>query len=252
MVGKAARDHRRARPRARRRSAQMELAEARAFLQWLADDHFTFLGYRCHDLVVKDGEDALRLVPGSGLGILREPGGRGARDQLLAAAAGGARAMRARAGLLIVTKANTRSTVHRPGYLDYVGVKRYDDAARCAASTASSASSPRTAYSARPAEIPLLRGKVAQCPIERAGSRPAGTRGKALDAHPRDLPARRAVPDRGRRAVRDRARHPAARRAPAPAPVRAARPVRALRLVPDLRAARELQDRPARASSRRS
>ena len=28
--------------------------------------------------------------------------------------------------LLIITKANLRSTVHRPGYLDYIGVKRYD------------------------------------------------------------------------------------------------------------------------------
>ena len=28
--------------------------------------------------------------------------------------------------LLVITKANTRSTVHRSGYLDYVGVKRFD------------------------------------------------------------------------------------------------------------------------------
>ncbi len=49
--------------------------KARAFLAWLADDHFTFLGYRDYDLVVKDGEDALAIVPGSGLGILREQSG---------------------------------------------------------------------------------------------------------------------------------------------------------------------------------
>ncbi|HYM46952.1 MAG TPA: NAD-glutamate dehydrogenase, partial [Burkholderiaceae bacterium] len=46
-----------------------EVAENRAFLQWLTEDHLLLLGYRCHDLTTVDGEDALRLVPGSGLGI---------------------------------------------------------------------------------------------------------------------------------------------------------------------------------------
>ena len=42
-----------------------------ALLRWLADGHFTFLGYREYDL--EDGPDgmALRAVPGTGLGILR-------------------------------------------------------------------------------------------------------------------------------------------------------------------------------------
>src|ERR687898_525258 len=49
-----------------------ELEEANAFLEWLHDDNFTFLGYREYDLFAQDGEDALRAVPESGLGILRE------------------------------------------------------------------------------------------------------------------------------------------------------------------------------------
>src|SRR5574340_1272559 len=53
-----------------------QLADGAAFLDWLADNHFTFLAYRCHDLVKKDGEDALQIVPGSGLGFLREAPGR--------------------------------------------------------------------------------------------------------------------------------------------------------------------------------
>ena len=64
---------------------------------------------------------------------------------------------------------------------------------------------------------------------------------------PEPVPARRAVPDRGRRALRHRDGHPAPGRAPAHAPVRAPRRLRALRLLPGLRAARELQHRPARA-----
>jgi len=49
-----------------------ELSEGKAFLAWLADNHFTFLGYRGHELVVQNGEDALKIVAGSSLGILRE------------------------------------------------------------------------------------------------------------------------------------------------------------------------------------
>ncbi|HET9645483.1 MAG TPA: NAD-glutamate dehydrogenase, partial [Burkholderiaceae bacterium] len=100
--------------------------ESRAFLQWLANNHFVLLGYRRHDLIDEAGESTLRLVPGSGLGVLRE------RDAEKAAVSVSALPPNARAlahaptPMVIVTKANTRSTVHRPGYTDYVGVKRYD------------------------------------------------------------------------------------------------------------------------------
>src|SRR5690606_15986791 len=46
-------------------------AEAADFLRWLADDHFTFLGYREYELVGGPGEEVLVAVDGSGLGILR-------------------------------------------------------------------------------------------------------------------------------------------------------------------------------------
>ena len=44
-----------------------EVDEARAFLAWLADHHFTFLGYREYAL----DEETLRGVEGTGLGLLR-------------------------------------------------------------------------------------------------------------------------------------------------------------------------------------
>ena len=142
--------------------------------RWLADDHFTFLGYRAHDLVDDDGEDALRLVPGAGLGMLRETAReRRSAELRRAAAARRARYARATATLLVVTKSNSRSTVHRPGYLDYIGVKRFDDQRQGhAASTASSACSPRRPTARSPAEIPLLRRKVDA--IVRARRPPAG------------------------------------------------------------------------------
>ena len=167
---------------------QMELAEARAFLEWLAADHFTLLGYRAHDLVMKDGDDALAVVPGSGMGILREKPG----EELATSFSQLPPQVRAYArvkDLLIITKANARSTVHRPGYLDYIGIKRYDDRGEVAGEHRFLGLYTHTAYHVRPSEIPLLRRKVANVQAK-AGLAPGGHSWKSLeniiDNFPRD------------------------------------------------------------------
>ena len=68
-----------------------ELEEGRAFLRWLADNHFTLLGYRQHTLATVDGQDALKIVPASSLGILRDESGKELAHQLFGASAGSAR-----------------------------------------------------------------------------------------------------------------------------------------------------------------
>jgi glutamate dehydrogenase len=100
-----------------------EVTQARRLLLWLADSHFTFLGYREYSLERQDGEDVLRAVSGTGLGLLRY-------DQRASGSVGRlsteARAKAHEPHLLIITKANSRATVHRPSYLDYVGIKVFD------------------------------------------------------------------------------------------------------------------------------
>src|SRR5262245_10211897 len=49
-----------------------ELEEGRAFLAWLLNDHITFLGCREYVLESGKGGEELRIVPGTGRGILRE------------------------------------------------------------------------------------------------------------------------------------------------------------------------------------
>ena len=166
-----------------------EVAENRAFLQWLTEDHFLLLGYRRHDLATVEGEDALRLVPGSGLGILRESETETSLSGSFAVLPPEARAVaRAISPMMFVTKANSRSTVHRPGYIDYVGVKRYKDGVvvgehRFVGLFTS------TAYNARVAEVPLIRGKVKEV-AARSGLAPGSHLGKAmthvLETYPRD------------------------------------------------------------------
>lgn len=167
-----------------------EVAESRAFLQWLLDEHLTLLGYRQHDLVTEGGELALKLVPGSGLGVLREGANEPAAAGSFAALPAGARAMaRAPSPLLIVTKANTRSTVHRDGYTDYIGVKRYDAQGEVVGEHRFIGLFTSTAYSSRVAETPLLRRKV-EAVAQRAGLSPGGHLAKALqhtlETYPRD------------------------------------------------------------------
>ena len=53
-----------------------ECAEAGAFLAWLADNHFTFLGYREYRLLRGAATDRLAPVAGSGLGLMRTGKGR--------------------------------------------------------------------------------------------------------------------------------------------------------------------------------
>jgi glutamate dehydrogenase len=164
-----------------------ELEEGRAFLAWLLKDHFTFLGCRDYALESASGGDELRIVPGSGRGILRERG-----ETLSASFASLPPEARKRARvkeLLVLTKANSRSTVHRPGHLDYVGVKHFNAKGEVMGETRFLGLYTHTVYAESPMQVPLLRRKIAAV-IERAGLLPAGHSGKALasilEGYPRD------------------------------------------------------------------
>ena len=165
-----------------------DVDEVAAFLAWLADDHFTFLGYREYDLLDEGDDTALRQVRGSGLGILREdsPHERSSQFQLLPARV---RALAREPFLLNLTKANSRATVHRPAFLDYVGVKRFDAEGRVTGERRFLGLYTTTAYQASQREIPILRRKL-DAVMARAGFPPDSHNEKALvtilETHPRD------------------------------------------------------------------
>jgi glutamate dehydrogenase len=165
-----------------------EVAEARDLLEWMREGHFTFLGYREYDMLTEDGEDILRSVPGSGLGILRETG-EGATSSSFAQLPPEVRKLARAKTLLNLTKANSRATVHRPSYLDYVGVKRFDGSGEVAGERRFLGLYTHTAYSASPWEIPLLRRKVTRV-RERSGLPRGSHDDKALveiiETYPRD------------------------------------------------------------------
>ena len=165
-----------------------ELDEARAFLSWTADNHFTFLGYRDYELSQQKGVDILKIVPKSGLGILREPK-LGGVSQSFNELSPELKALARKPQLLVLTKANSRATVHRPGYLDYIGVKRFDDKGNVIGERRMIGLYTSSTYHADPREIPLLRRKISVL-MARAGFPASSHAGKnlfsILDTYPRD------------------------------------------------------------------
>src|SRR3569833_1041850 len=103
-----------------------DVAEARHLLSWMEARHFVFLGYRHYTLERGAQEDRLVPDPRAGLGILRETK-RGRKDSDVTVLRADVRAKAREPELLILTKANSPSTVHRGEYLDYVGVKTFDN-----------------------------------------------------------------------------------------------------------------------------
>ena len=126
--------------------------EAQAFLRWAADNHFTFLGYREYEVVDRQ----LQAVQGSGLGLLR-----GKDHLVLPRPVDGLAAADLPPGAtmdaLILTKTNARSTVHRPGYMDYIGVLVFDESGRAVREQRFLGLYTSSAYNRRPWDIPLVR-----------------------------------------------------------------------------------------------
>src|SRR5664280_314321 len=182
-----------------------ERDEARALLEWMADDHFTFLGYREYNLLVEtgaaarigadgvdpetgaDGADMLRSIPGTGLGILRHAGEPVSTS--FAKLPAEVRTKARDASLLNLTKSNAYSTVHRPTHLDYVGVKRFDAAGNVVGERRFLGLWSAAAYNMRPEEIPVLRRKLAAV-MAQADFPPDSHDGKdllqTLETYPRD------------------------------------------------------------------
>jgi glutamate dehydrogenase len=117
--------------------------EAQAFLRWAAENHFTFLGYREYEVIKRDGQDLLSAIKGSGLGLLR--GKDAGKPRPLTSLAAHYIPQSGSVDALILTKTNARSTVHRPGYMDYIGVLSFDAQSPRSASSACTPPAPTTA-----------------------------------------------------------------------------------------------------------
>ncbi len=166
-----------------------ELGESLGFLEWLANDHFTFLGAR--DYAYSDaGGGQLAPIDASGLGVLSDSDARVLRrgedsTQLTPEV----RAFLTQPEPIIITKSNERSLVHRRVHMDYVGVKMFDRAGKLTGERRFVGLFTSGAYSRRPGDIPLLRHKVNNVTARAslpAHSHDAKALAHILDTYPRD------------------------------------------------------------------
>jgi len=165
-----------------------EIAESIQFLEWLMDDNFTFLGVR--DYSFDENGDVLTAITVSALGVLR------GREGDVMAADGGRLALTPRAvaalkerRMLIITKTNSRSRVHRRTAMDHVVVKHYDRDGRLTGGFQIVGLFTSTAYVRSTRTIPYVRRKVAGV-MARSGFEAMSHSGKALvnllETYPRD------------------------------------------------------------------
>ncbi len=165
-----------------------EVQEAHDLLLWLVQDNLTFIGYREYDLLEAGDDSALIPVPGTGLGILRRS------DEISASASFAALppTVRERASeprVLVLSKANSRSTVHRSAYLDYISVKRFDHQGNVTGEHRFLGLYASSAYTRSVTEIPVLREKfeyVQEVLDFAPGSHSAKDLRQFLETYPRD------------------------------------------------------------------
>ncbi len=151
--------------------------EAQEFLRWAADDHFTFLGYREYRVRKQGKDDVLAATAGTGLGLLRAS--ESSQPRKLTTLAAHTMPQSTAADALILTKTNARATVHRPGYMDYIGVLSFDADGRAIAEQRFIGLYTSSAYTRRPWEIPLVRQRHDHV-MQASGLQPTGHSGKAL------------------------------------------------------------------------
>jgi len=134
--------------------------EAADLLRWLASGHFTFLGYREYDLVAGTDGVGLRGVAGTGLGILRHD--RQGPDSVVTLPAEAQGRAKDAAERLVMAKANSRSTVYRSNYLDYVSIKKLNGDGRVSGEYRFLGLYTYAAHAESVTAIPVLRDKVTQ------------------------------------------------------------------------------------------
>ena len=138
-----------------------ELGEIQAFLRWIRDGGFVFLGYRAYDLVDIEGGKAIVVEPGSGLGVLRnEAESSFAEPVLLSDLEPGVRDLVAGGPNLIISKTNALATVHRLVRMDYLGVKKLSADGTILGEYRFVGLFTSKAYSEEAEKIPILRRKL--------------------------------------------------------------------------------------------
>ena len=136
-----------------------EVQEVKAFLKWLLNNNFTFLGYREYALITRDNDKGLVIKKNSGLGILR-----GIASNTYKSLVDLPREIQEQfskeTSLLTLGKSERRTTVHRGVHADTIGLIIRDKEGKILGERRIVGLYTSTAYNHSPEDIPVLRKKI--------------------------------------------------------------------------------------------
>ncbi|MCK4843203.1 MAG: NAD-glutamate dehydrogenase [Methylococcales bacterium] len=130
-----------------------------AFLQWLHNNHFVFLAYREYQIINEPECLGIKVIKGSGLGVLRDSIAALPKPPLITMTADAYNVINT-SEPLIITKATSKATVHRPVFMDYIGIKQYDKKGIVIGEKRFLGLYSSTAYSSHLSDIPMISTKI--------------------------------------------------------------------------------------------
>ncbi|MBV2129815.1 NAD-glutamate dehydrogenase [Arsukibacterium indicum] len=139
------------------KAAADEIKETTDFLNWLVKDNFTLLGYREYKMTPVKGDYKISGIDTSSLGLMRRSE---SRDLMLSELPDAGRKQALSPTVLVLTKTNNKSRVHRPAYIDYVGVKQFDKDGKVVGEHRFIGLYSSSLYNNSAADIPLLKSKL--------------------------------------------------------------------------------------------
>jgi glutamate dehydrogenase len=161
--------------------------ESDEFIQWILAGNFILLGYQRLLLHPVKGDYCLQPEGGSALGIARRSDAK--YRVCLADFPESARREMNKPTVLILTKSSRRSRIHRPAYLDYIGIKRFNEQGEVTGEERFIGLYTSSTYVQSAQQIPLIRHKVQRI-LEQIGLRSGSHAYKAmitiLERLPRD------------------------------------------------------------------
>lgn len=166
-----------------------EIEKYCAFLDYIADNNFTLLGFREYEFIEKNGVVTNKIVKGKSLGLLSDD----VKPAYISEDAEGLprnlQELRKKLNPVSISKTNRISTVHRRVPMDAIAVKMYDKDGHVTGERLFLGLFTSVTYSRSVSSVPYIREKVEDV-LEISGFLPNSHDGKALrhilEKYPRD------------------------------------------------------------------
>ncbi|UBO75817.1 NAD-glutamate dehydrogenase [Aeromonas rivuli] len=164
-----------------------EVESTVSFLKWVAAHNFTLMGYRRYDVKAIEGDHEILPQPDSSLGLMKNS----IKDegQRLGTMPASARHAALSNHLLILTKSNSKSRVHRPAYVDYIGIKRFDEHGKVIGEDRFIGLYASSIYNTSATQIPLISHRLERIMVasgHEKGSHAYKALLNVLETYPRD------------------------------------------------------------------